>query len=247
MYAETASDDASASQIADRCGVHRSTAFRWKRRLKREQANSSAAPKRALEGIENPEMSEVRDARVLRSRLAIRKALLSLIKERRYDQVTIRDISDKAGIGYATFFRHYASKEALLSEIATEQIARLSMAVLPLVEGANPGNAALQLCRYVDEQRAQWEALLSGGAVNVLREEFVRLAQKHAQVRISDLWPIKLGATLGVSATTEILGWWMSEPEKHTPEEVAEILNRLVVQPLLAGSIAVESAGAANK
>ena len=60
------------------------------------------------------------DARQVRSRRALSGALLALLEDKPFDQLTIREISAKAGTGYATFFRHFPDKEALLGDVASE-------------------------------------------------------------------------------------------------------------------------------
>src|SRR5690606_12454565 len=57
------------------------------------------------------------DARVRRTRRRLQDALVALVLERGYEAVTIRDVAERADVGYATFFRHYASKEALLLDL----------------------------------------------------------------------------------------------------------------------------------
>jgi len=47
-----------------------------------------------------------------RERLA--EAAFSLFDERGYDQTTVDDITDRAGLGRTTFFRHYRSKEDVI-------------------------------------------------------------------------------------------------------------------------------------
>ena len=64
--------------------------------------------------------STPRDARLLKTRAALLGTLLQLLTERSFDQVTIREITKAAGIGYATFFRHYPDKEALLHDLAAD-------------------------------------------------------------------------------------------------------------------------------
>ncbi len=41
-------------------------------------------------------------------------ALLELLERQPLEAITIREITDAAGVGYATFYRHYATKAALL-------------------------------------------------------------------------------------------------------------------------------------
>ncbi|MEJ2408710.1 MAG: helix-turn-helix domain containing protein [Novosphingobium sp.] len=59
------------------------------------------------------------DARWIRSRKALNAALPALLEERAFDQLTIREITARTSTGYATFFRHYPDKEALLNDVAT--------------------------------------------------------------------------------------------------------------------------------
>lgn len=49
-----------------------------------------------------------------RTQRQLREALVSLILERGWDAVTVRDITERADVGRSTFYVHYADKEALL-------------------------------------------------------------------------------------------------------------------------------------
>lgn len=176
------------------------------------------------------------DARMVRTRAALRAAMLALIERQPFDQMTIRDIVEQAGIGYATFFRHYPTKAALLEEVATDEIERLVGLSLPALDGADIRGSCLKLCDYVDEHRALWSALLTGGAAGTLREQFVRVAIDIGQGRRTDRddWlPTDLGAIFGVSATVEILAWWLRQAADEPPARIAELLDRLVVTPTI--------------
>lgn len=50
----------------------------------------------------------------LKSREWIRKALLELLKERKYAQITIKDICKKADLSRQTFYQIYASKDEVM-------------------------------------------------------------------------------------------------------------------------------------
>jgi AcrR family transcriptional regulator/transposase-like protein len=236
-FAQALGEGLSVRSAAERCGIHRDTAARWRRRALNEPA---AAPQRTLpKGAPSaPQDGAVTDPRALRTRQALRRALLALMARKQFDGITARGIAAEARVGYATFFRHYGSKADLLDEVAAEQVGRLMGLSLPLVETIEPRAACLLLCRYVSSQRALWSALLSGGAAGVLRRECVRLAVEHSRVRHSDWLPVELGATHGVSAMIEIVAWWLRHPDRQSAEQIAEILYRLVMQPLMAGSFA---------
>jgi AcrR family transcriptional regulator len=170
---------------------------------------------------------------MVRTRAALRRALLALLERKHFDQITVRDIAAEAGIGYATFFRHHESKGELLEEVAEEQIATLMALAVPLLIAADTRGSCLALCKYVNEHRATWSALLTGGAAGAMREEFIRQAMQlgAGQVQKSSWLPVELGAIYGVSATVEILAWWLRQPPNFSVERIAEIVDRLVVTP----------------
>lgn len=176
------------------------------------------------------------DARQLRSRAALTGAMLALLEEKPFDQVTIREISARAGTGYATFFRHYPTKEALLADIAAEEIADLLAMTTPLLYDVNSLESTKALCRNVAAQRKLWAALLTGGAASTVREEFIRQARELAgdAARPESWLPADLGVVYGTGGTIDLLAWWLSQDEQdYEPEEIATILNRLIIGPLI--------------
>jgi AcrR family transcriptional regulator len=187
------------------------------------------------------------DARQVRSRSALTSALLELLEEKPFDQLTIREISARAGTGYATFFRHYATKEALLSDVASEEIDDLLNRTLPILHDSNSLESTRALCRHVGEHRNLWAALLTGGAAGILREEFIRQARELPRefAEVKGWLPSDLGVVYGAGGTMDILAWWLSQNEPYAPEQIAAILNRLIIAPLVGGERAVlpEAAG----
>ena len=57
------------------------------------------------------------DRRIKRTQKLLQEALIALTIEKGYDAVTIHEITDRANVGYTTFFRHYPDKEALLAGV----------------------------------------------------------------------------------------------------------------------------------
>ena len=55
-----------------------------------------------------------RDRRVERSQQLIREALLSLIREKGFEALTVQEIIDRANVGRATFYAHFDNKDDLL-------------------------------------------------------------------------------------------------------------------------------------
>jgi AcrR family transcriptional regulator len=176
--------------------------------------------------------SSVRDARAVRSSEALQAALLALVERKPLEQITIREIAAEAGVHYATFFRHHATKEALLDQVAAQQIDRLVALTVPVLDSVDSHAAVVALCRYVDEHRTLWAALLRGGAAAAMREELLRISRKLAAERApAGSWlPVELGVNCSVSLIFEVLAWWLAPRNEGVGSgQVADMLDRLLL------------------
>jgi AcrR family transcriptional regulator len=184
--------------------------------------------------IHRPHLRTARDARAVRTREALRQALLRLLDLKPLEQITIRDICDVADVGYTTFFRHHPTKESLLNELAAEEMGRLVGLALHVADDTSDTRAAsIALCSYVDEHRKLWSTLLTGGAAGAMRDEFMRLSRQIAATRAQPgTWPPPdIATTLAVSSTIELLSWWLRDRKPLTIEQVAEIHERIIITP----------------
>ena len=180
--------------------------------------------------------SSAKDARAIRSGAALRDALLRLLDNKPFDQITVRDICAESGVHYATFFRHHAGKEALLDHIAAEQISTLVDLTLPFHEPMEEGRGFHMLCAYVDEHRPLWSTLLNGGAGAAMREEWLRRAQIVSDARepVGTWLPKDLGTICSVALIVETVSWWLKQPDgEWSVDQVAAVLHRLVTSSVL--------------
>jgi AcrR family transcriptional regulator len=181
--------------------------------------------------------SSSKDARAVRSGLALREALLSLLERKPFDQITVRDICAEAGVHYATFFRHYQTKEGLLDDIARSQIEQLNVLTLAIRGAASYEAGCQALCAYVGEHRTLWSILLNGGAGAAMREEWLRQSQMVAAVEapINSWLPTDLGTICAATLIAETLAWWVGKPEEdYSVEAIAGILHRLLSTSIIA-------------
>src|SRR5262249_5240461 len=162
--------------------------------------------------------------------------LLRLLQEKPFDQVTVREITRTADVGYATFFRHYRDREALLHELAADQIRELLERTLPLIFGADGRAAAVALCEKIESQRKLWSPRLTGGAAATVREELIRQARCIAAERPApETWlPLDLRLVYAVGGAVDVLAWWLQQADAYPLARIAEILDRLVITPTLA-------------
>src|SRR2546426_7021909 len=103
---------------------------------------------------------EIRDRRVRRTQHLLARALIALTLEKGYEAVTIRDITERADVGYATFFRHYHDKDELLKDVLDVVLTEIIDLLGSTQPAADPTTIGVLLFRYVQEQSEVIRVLL---------------------------------------------------------------------------------------
>lgn len=174
----------------------------------------------------------VMDSRVRRSRERLRETLLTLLKHRGFDDLTVREITSQAGIGYTTFFRHYPSKEALLDDVAADEIRELTACSSTIYYSDNPRQASDALFQYISDHRTLWAALLTGGAAPIVKQELMaqslETTARHSVVR---LLPPDLTVIIGVTVMMELISWWLRQSDPWPVSRIAEIYHLTAIAP----------------
>lgn len=67
----------------------------------------------------------VQDRRIIRSKKALRDALISLMEEKGFESLTVGDLCTRADLNRGTFYNHYQDKDELLASFENEVMAGL--------------------------------------------------------------------------------------------------------------------------
>lgn len=182
------------------------------------------------------------DPRVAKTRAALAEAVLALASEKPFSDVTITEIAERAGVGYASFFRHYKDKDALLADVADTVVDDLLPIMMPAMLDEDTLMASVAMCRFIDENRLVTRALLAGGAETMVRRHIVMRAVERSQERVAAepagapaiAIPHDLVITHCVAATLGLLSWWLEQGGAISSEAMGEVVNRLVMAPVRA-------------
>ena len=170
------------------------------------------------------------DRRVQRTQQALREALITLVLETGYEPITIRDLIDRADIAYATFFRHYASKDELLRHVLKELVEEINALMTP---DQSPEAVGLTLFQHVQANEALYRVLLSDrGPQHFLQ----RVQETAAGVVMRDydgyhnpLIPVEVAANHVIAAVFALVKWWLDHDMPYPPERMAQIYWHLIV------------------
>jgi AcrR family transcriptional regulator len=176
---------------------------------------------------------EIQDRRVKRTQNLLAKALIALTLEKGYEAVTIRDITERADVGYATFFRHYHDKDALLQDVLDVVLSEL-LGLLPPAPDADPATVGTLIFRYVQEHSEVIRVLLSQGATSLMQQMIEtgaqNILQEHTQ-RVDSVVPIEVAAYHMVSSAIVLVRWWLEHNMPYPPERMGLIYQELIARP----------------
>ena len=186
---------------------------------------------------------EKTDKRVARTRQALQAALLELMVECGYEHLSVQQILDRAGVGRATFYLHFGSKEDLLRsslERLREHLAQdwNSAAGRP-VGSSLPLGFSLAFFQHVDSHRKLYRAIVGRESGAIVDKEMRRVLadlvlsevgqlDRSAKVRAK----ADLAAQYVAGALMGVVTWWLDRNIKLSAEEMDSTF-RLMTLPAL--------------
>jgi AcrR family transcriptional regulator len=192
------------------------------------------------------------DRRVQRTKQALRKALLELIKEKGYDSISVEEITQRGNLGRATFYLHYKDKEDLLidefSELANERAKTLSRIPFSdwLPDMANPDHTTenkpsqpfLMVFQHIADNAELYRILLKSEKSDRILErirkiiaqsitEFMQTKVENDPIPLLFEVPTDLLAAYFSGALLSCVDWWLEQGLSYSTEEMTRMFQRL--------------------
>lgn len=181
------------------------------------------------------------DRRSLRSRQLLSEALVGLIQEKRYSEITIQDLIDRANIGRSTFYAHYLDKDDLFESYINHGMDRISAHIHRREDGDARERIDLTiLFEHVQSHHALYKALVKGGGIALVyakgQDRLRHNIEQHmgALVPPSDEPPVPLSLIAEYVAGTivHLITWWLEHGMSYTPKQMNEMFVLLVAPSL---------------
>lgn len=175
------------------------------------------------------------DRRIERTEQLLKDALVSLILEKGYEAVTIKDITERANVAYVTFFRHYKEKDELLARMLEKVVEALAAAV---DEGDSIDSVKKDrlIFEHAQQNHRLYRILLSSpGAMPIVKRVKAVIAARvlekcRAFFESETAIPPEIFASHMASSLLSMLQWWLENDMPYPPERMAEIYSQLVVE-----------------
>ena len=166
------------------------------------------------------------DARTRRTTTALAHALIQLIQEGngRFEDITVRQILQRAGVGRTTFYSHFRSKEDVLHS-TYEGIFGVHKQQLQQETGAKVRLFPVsEFLEHLAAAKPVMVAFRKAGLADDMRSQFIGYAADIIECRIRDLKLVttvqpRLAARMLAAALIESMEWWFDH-ESITAAEI---------------------------
>lgn len=173
----------------------------------------------------------VPDRRIRRTLGFLTEALISLTLEKGYDDVSIRDITTRAKVGYATFFRHYKDKDALLKDAIQGVLLELIKYIQTSDFDDPEGTESVRLFRFVQQNSDLCRVLVSSGLMERVQITGVRYVMEEREARPGSPIPAPIAANHLVAASLALIQWWLLNNMPYPPKRMGQIYQDLIIKP----------------
>jgi len=184
------------------------------------------------------------DRRVARTQKLLRDALHSLIRERDYDSIAVKEILDRANVGRSAFYTHFRDKDELLASSIYDLLGTIPSSHPKTGDGCNERILwfSLPIFEHHDRHRQTGELMLGprGRAIihhklqKILAELISRdvIGGRHGRRKTADRIPPDLLVQHVASTFILVLNWWVGSKSPLSAKEINEIFRAFVVPTL---------------
>jgi len=179
---------------------------------------------------------EKTDRRVRKTQQALSDALVALILEKGYDAITIKEITDRADVAHATFYRHYRDKDELLRRKLEEIVGEIeALTREPTLQDAE----GYLIFKHAQENSSLYRILLgSQGTLEVRKWLKDRMAANTLRtckplLQSNSLIPPQIAAHHIAGSLLLLIEWWLDQEMPYPPHQMAKIYERMITDATL--------------
>lgn len=177
------------------------------------------------------------DIRVRRTRDSLGDALIQLMHDMPFEEITVQHVLDEAGVSRSTFYTHYRDKDDLFLSDAEEFLEMMANLLSRSKEQSRRVAPVRELFAHLADWRKFHGVLVESGKMN----DFLQLAQgifaRGIEKRLRELAGSRAAeskvdrvpvAQMLAGAMLSLMTWWLDHGMPNTPAEMDERFHQLV-------------------
>ena len=188
-------------------------------------------------------MGDQIDRRVKRSRRLLGEALMALILEKGYEAVTIRDITERADVAYVTFFRHYKSKDELLTQCLQDGLrdlqTRIETAARQTRADVVDSAEGRLIFEHVQANGPLYQVLMRSQGARQVRQQTLTAIETtflnscRPLSAKENLIPRQIAAHHIAASLLSLIEWWLEHGMPYPVDKMGQVYNQLIIQATL--------------
>ena len=182
------------------------------------------------------------DRRSRRTRQALHQALIRLIVQRGYDEITVADIAEAADAGRSTFYAHFTDKDDLLRSAGSylKQVLIKEHEALATSSG-RPEDRFLGFSEFMTthlyEQRVIFHALMRGQGgpifLEMIRDVLCEIVRKELPASSQgEALEREVAVQFVVGGYITVVTWWLRSGAKQDPSKVEAAFRKIATSGL---------------
>jgi AcrR family transcriptional regulator len=183
-----------------------------------------------------PELDKKEDQRVRRTRDRLGDAMMALLVEKPFDNITVQDVLDRAEVSRSTFYTYFRDKNDLFLSDAEDFFEMMAMSLSRAGDKSERVAPVQELFAHIREVRPFYDALIASGQKQVLLE----LGQGHFALGIEQRFKeIPRARTIPAQRRNamahglagqlfSLLAWWIQHDMTSSPKEMDNLFHQLV-------------------
>jgi AcrR family transcriptional regulator len=188
-------------------------------------------------------LTKARDRRIPRTLDLLRQALRSLVREKPYEAITVKDVLERANVGRSTFYGHFRDKDELLVDCLRGLLGSRERQGAP---AATPDDRilgfGLPVFEHIDHHRRSGEGHRKPADYATvhaqLREVVVRSVGEGIERDLApDRMPRELLVRYVAATFVLVLEWWVETRSPLSPASANDVFRRLVLPALHPGLV----------
>ncbi|GLC90048.1 TetR/AcrR family transcriptional regulator [Lysinibacillus piscis] len=181
------------------------------------------------------------DRRIIRTRKKLKGAMLDLLKEKMFKDISITEIAKVAGCNRVTFYSHYDNSTQLLADIFKDYLEELAQYYRDSYKGKESFSLAdptpnIPIFEFVYNNQFVFSLMLMGevipGSQNIFCDTMGSISRKDLSLQAEIGFDIDILNSYETYAFLGLFIYWIKQGFQSTPQEMAERLALLHTTPL---------------
>jgi AcrR family transcriptional regulator len=183
-----------------------------------------------------PPPNKKKDRRTARTQRSLSGALVSLVKEKRFDDITVQEVIDRADVGRSTFYSHFRDKEDLFQKDWERFLDGFAHHIEWEKAGTGRFVPVVYLFGHLQEYQPFYKGLVRSQKADAVFKSGTAYLTLKIETALSTLFrdkpapptPIPILSNYLASELFSLLKWWLDNQMPYTPERMDEIFHELV-------------------